>query len=102
MTAFTTAQLPIGPRAPATWEELALLVAQVLQAANPADRVVLESGQPSQAVFRWGVGQDADGSQRYQIVLQPKIDVSKIGQSLPDWKTVKENTTTSIGANFSG
>lgn len=102
MTAFTTAQLPAGARAITTVEQLALWCAQVLQACNAADRIVLEAGQPSQLAQRWGVGVDSDNIQRYQIVLMPKIDPTLIGQSLPDWKLVKESGSTAIPTAFSG
>lgn len=102
MTAFTTAQLPIGARAITTIEEMSAWCASILVATNPTAKFVRQAGLPSENRCQYSSGVDADNTIRNQVLLVLEFDTSKAGQSLPDWKQVKEISTTAIPTAFSG
>ncbi len=102
MTAFTTAQLPTGARAIATVEELIAWAGMILVINNPTDKFVRLAGQPAENRFQFGEGVDSDNTIRNQIIAVLTSDMSKAGQSLPDWKTIKEDSTAPIPVSFTG
>lgn len=102
MTAFNVNQLPTGVRAITSLEELIVWAGQALSVCNPKETFVRRAGDTSEKVAAWGDLPDNDGNYRLQIVAIPKIDQSKIGQSLPDWKLVSEISATPLPSAFSG
>lgn len=102
MTAFTTAMLPTGTRAIATLEELHHWCTQHLLALNPTAKFVRSSGLASENRVSQSDYADADSILRIQNVVILEFDTSKFGQSLADWKQVKELSTTAALTAFSG
>ncbi|MDX2255563.1 MAG: hypothetical protein NW214_08620 [Pseudanabaenaceae cyanobacterium bins.39] len=102
MTAFATSQLPTGTRAITTLEELIVWAGQALAVVNPTAKFVRTVGNTSEQKATFGDFQDANGIFQIQIVSILEVDPSKIGQSLPDWKIVKEVSTTALLTSFSG
>lgn len=98
MTAFTSSMLPTGTRAITTFEELNLWSSQVLFVANPTARFKRTPDAASELIARYASFDDADGLQRLQTVVVPRVDLSKAGLLLPDWKQILEISTTTAAA----
>jgi hypothetical protein len=99
---FDVSMLPTGVRAISTFEELAVWTTQALSVSNPKDSFVRTAGNNSERTVAFGDFPDNDGSIRLQLVCIPKLDQSKIGLSLPDWKKVSEISATPCGDQFKG
>lgn len=102
MTAFATSQLPTGNRAITTLEELIVWAGQSLGVINPKATFIRKVGDAQEQRATFGDFQDANGVFEFQVVCILEIDPSKIGQSLPDWKIVKEISPTALLSSFSG
>lgn len=101
MTAFSSAQLPTGLRAPDTVEKLALWCAYVLRRFTAKKTFLRQSGLAEESVCSISRFTDADGNNKVQIILiMPEIDAPE--QNLADWMTVDVIATTAIPAAFSG
>lgn len=99
---FQTSMLPTGAREITTFEELAVWAGQALAIANPTAKFVRTVGQTSEPVASFGETPTADNDYRLQIVVIPLLDLTKVGQSLPDWKKVIEISTTPVLTSFTG
>jgi len=102
MTAFTTAMLPTGTRAIATLEELHFWCTQHLLALNPTAKFVRSAGLTGENRVSQSNYADADSILRVQDVVILEFDSTKFGQSLADWKQIKEIATTAALTSFSG
>lgn len=103
MTAFNAAtDLPTGDRAITTVEELHVWTSQVLAMCNPTNRFIRTVGEASELTCAWGVYPDSQGIYQHQGVAVIPQDPTKVGLSLPDWKTTKAISTTPIPANMKG
>lgn len=101
MTAFTTAQLPLGTRATDTVEKLALWCAYVLRRFTAKKTFLRQSGLPEESICSISRFTDADGNNKIQIVLiLPELDNPEA--NLADWCTADQIATTAIPAAFSG
>lgn len=99
---FQSSMLPTGARAITTFEELVVWAGQALAIGNPNARFVRSIGVSSEPVASFGETPTADNDYRLQIVVLPPLDLSKVGQSLPDWKKVSEISTTPVLTSFTG
>jgi hypothetical protein len=102
MTAFTSAMLPTGARAITTFEELHSWASIVLSTANAKDRFVRTVGEGSEKTCTFGNFPDSEGIQRYQSVAIPKVDTTKLGSNLPDWKKILEVSDTAAASYLIG
>ena len=102
MTAYTNAMLPTGTRAITTFEELNLWSAMVLYTANPTARMKRTPDVASELIARYSQYDDSDGFQRYQAVVIPRIDLTKTGLLLPEWKQLLEISSTAAAAALIG
>ena len=102
MTAFTNVMLPTGTREITTFEELNLYSAIVLYATNPTARMKRAPDVASELIARYSLFDDSDGFQRYQSLVIPRLDLTKAGSLLPDWKQILEISVTPAPAGLIG
>jgi hypothetical protein len=102
MTAFTTADLPTGARACTTVEQLNAWTAQILLVNNAKSKFLRVAGSPAENRFQYSDGVDADSTQMIQTLCVLEFDVLTFGSGVPDWKQVKEASTTAIPSSFKG
>ncbi|BBC24775.1 hypothetical protein [Pseudanabaena sp. ABRG5-3] len=102
MTAFNSSMLPTGTRQITTFEELNAWSAIVLGVANTKDRFIRKVGDASEQSCSFGDFPDSEGIQRQQSVAIVKIDPTKIGLSLPTWKTLQEVSSTAAPSYLLG
>jgi len=102
MTAYTNAMLPTGTRAITTFEELNFWSCQVLYACNPNARFKRTPDIASELIARYGGYDDSDGFQRVQAIVVPRVDITRIGLALPDWKQLLEISVTPAPAALIG
>jgi len=94
--------LPTGTRAITTYEELNLWTAIVLYSANPNTRMKRAPDVSSELVARYSLFDDSDGFQRYQSLVIPRLDLTRAGSLLPDWKQILEISVTPAPAGLIG